>query len=239
MATDMSLWRNIKRSKTNVVRLPKKQPTRTKIEKGCVSLRDEQSDFPFSTSSPNAIVTSWSPSLHTVMTRKSQAKGTTGSRPYVTVHPIQISSQTHWLKPLAAGAYQLISTAQNGTTSCFPPRNDQSPTGMHWPSSPMPMILLLAKPYGLLEAESSSDEEAEENYKNNEEGEGIDLTKPSADNSDDEYYNEGEGGDFYNDDDKEFVNDEEEGGEESSGSDAKDTEKDLDDDCIPEADKDW
>ncbi|KNZ56972.1 hypothetical protein VP01_2275g1, partial [Puccinia sorghi] len=103
---------------------------------------------------------------------------------------------------------------------------------------------VLAKPYGLLGAKSSSDEEEEDHEdESNKEGEVIDLTKPSPKNSDDDYYDEGEAGDLDDDDyDKDFVNDEEEQ-DDSSGSGGQSTEKDSDDDCtmapIPEAEEDW
>ncbi|KNZ44742.1 hypothetical protein VP01_887g12 [Puccinia sorghi] len=177
MATDMSLWRNTNKSKNNVVRLPKKQPTRksTKIK------NSDDEEVP------------------------------------------------------GKGYYRIKTLCYCSTNAnCFSCQLEAVMLKKYWE--------VLAEPYGLLEAKSSSDKESEENDENGEEGEGIDLTKPSPHNCDDEYYGEGEGGHFYDDDVEEFLNDEEEGVEESSGSDAENTEKDLDEDYtmapIPEADKD-
>ncbi|EFP91134.1 uncharacterized protein PGTG_16879 [Puccinia graminis f. sp. tritici CRL 75-36-700-3] len=108
---------------------------------------------------------------------------------------------------------------------------------------------VLAEPYGLLGGDSSDyDEAAEEEQGRNDddEGEGIDLTQPSPDNSDDEFHVEGDAGDLYEEEDDGFVvND----GEEQDGSDDDDDDYDeaedggVEEDCqmddIPECEEDW
>ncbi|EHS63466.1 uncharacterized protein PGTG_21597 [Puccinia graminis f. sp. tritici CRL 75-36-700-3] len=92
------------------------------------------------------------------------------------------------------------------------------------------------------------DEAAEEEQGGNDddEGEGIDLTQPSPDNSDDEFHVEGDAGDLYEEEDDGFVvND----GEEQDGSDDDDDDYDkaedggVKEDCqmddIPECEEDW
>jgi hypothetical protein len=107
----------------------------------------------------------------------------------------------------------------------------------------------LAEPYGLFDSDSSDgDEAAEENEGGNDddEGEGIDLTQPSPDNSDDEYHVEGDAGDLYTEVDNGFVVDD---GEEQDGSDEDDDDYDeaedggVDEDYqmgdIPECEEEW
>ncbi|KAA1107491.1 hypothetical protein PGT21_015599 [Puccinia graminis f. sp. tritici] len=107
---------------------------------------------------------------------------------------------------------------------------------------------VLAEPYGLLDKDSSDDNEGAEEQGGNddEEGEGIDLTQPSPDNSDDEYHVEGDAGDLYEEEDNNFVvND----GEEEDKTDDEDEDYDEAEDGgaeqdrqmgdIPEGEEEW
>lgn len=76
---------------------------------------------------------------------------------------------------------------------------------------------ILAEPYGLVDGDLSEDEsevEHREEEEGDDEGEGIDLTQPSPDASDEEYLAEGDAGDLYDDDD--FVEDDSNEGEDDS-----------------------
>ncbi|KAI7965085.1 hypothetical protein MJO29_003183 [Puccinia striiformis f. sp. tritici] len=117
---------------------------------------------------------------------------------------------------------------------------------------------VLAEPYGLVLGDSSdSDDDDQDGEGGNgggsdKEGEGIDLTVPSSDDSGDEFYEEGDAGSLYEDEDEGevFVDDEEEddaGGDNEEEEDEEDEEsyedKVLDEDCkmadIPEGKEEW
>ncbi|KNZ49285.1 hypothetical protein VP01_510g22 [Puccinia sorghi] len=108
---------------------------------------------------------------------------------------------------------------------------------------------VLAEPYGLVGGDSSESEASQEEEDSDEEG--IDLTQPSPDASEDEYFDEGDAGDLYDQED-DFVasDDEEQGGHEEGGGsdddeedgDYMDGEEGLDGDCmmvIPEGEENW
>lgn len=110
---------------------------------------------------------------------------------------------------------------------------------------------VLAEPYGLAGGDSSESEEASQEEENSDE-EGIDLTQPSPDASDDEFYKEGDAGDLYDqeddfvasDDEEEGSNEEEEGGasDDEDDGDDQDGEEEWDGDCmmeIPEGEENW
>ncbi|KNZ57825.1 hypothetical protein VP01_2063g8 [Puccinia sorghi] len=107
---------------------------------------------------------------------------------------------------------------------------------------------VLAEPYGLVGPGSSAEEEsASEDGDSDEEGEGIDLTQPSPDASEDEFLEEGDTGSLYSDEeDSDFIasDDEEEEVEGGGSDDEEDDEYDEAQDnivmkTIPEGEEEW